>query len=150
VEVGSDYTKSHIVPTSEQDLLHYLCGRTIVQTNAEEAHPPMVGQGGFDTCIARRAQDAHPERNGDKVLAAYYAAAGGNKATVLAALKKVRCTWQTFYGLLGSRVTRQLQRCGSSRLAAHFPCCSPAVPLTRTVPASLWCFVVMLRCDASL
>jgi hypothetical protein len=64
----------------------------------------MAGQGGFDTCVARRAQDTDPELNGDKVLAAYYAAAGGNKATVLAALKKVRCTWRIRYMLRNLRI----------------------------------------------
>jgi hypothetical protein len=89
-EVGSDYTNSHIVPTSEQDLLHYLCGRTIAQTLAEGAHPPVAGQGGLATCIARREKDTAPELNGDKVLAAYYAAAGGGRVAVLAGLDQVR------------------------------------------------------------
>jgi hypothetical protein len=88
-EVDSDYTKSHIVPTSEQDLLYYLCGRTIAQTHLEEAHPPVAGQSGFTTCIARRAKGTDAELNGDKVLAAYYAAAGGDRAAILAALGEV-------------------------------------------------------------
>jgi len=88
-EVRSDYTKSHIVPTSEQDLLHYLCGRTIAQTHAEKALPPVAGHGGFATCIARRAKDSDPELQGDKVLADYYAAAGGDRAAILAALDQV-------------------------------------------------------------
>jgi len=76
------------VPTNEPDLLHYLCGRTIAQTNAEKAHQSLAGQSGFGACIARRAHNSDPELNGNKVIAAYYAAKGGSDI-VQEALKQV-------------------------------------------------------------
>jgi len=70
--LSSVYTMAHILPTSEPDLLGFLCGRTIAQGNAG------VGESGFDACIAQRS-----------VLSSYFAAVEGGMEAVRAALQQV-------------------------------------------------------------